>query len=177
MHHEGALRHTGIDSDRADAHFTDCFVVDYTTGMRMDGAANRLTRCHIWVGTTPPSDIPLADWSSIYACRKKQLCGGVYGYSSEVEKISVGTPEMLIGSLIEASTVITNSGFFNNSLMELKQSTAICHRGGTLRVSNCDFTATVGTEKLYEGSGENVHWNSNVLEGFDKANCPDALWG
>lgn len=146
----------------------------------MDGAANRLTRCHILGGTNPPGGIPLADWSSIYACRKKQLCGGVYGNSSEAEKISVSTPEMLIGPvafdikgcrnvldgcyadtaeigyLIEASTVITNSGFFSNSLMELKQSTAICHRGGTLRISNCDFTATVGTEKLYEGSGESV---------------------
>lgn len=198
---KGLSGNIGIYSDRADAHFTDCFVVDYTTGMRMDGAANRLTRCHIWGGTIPPSNIALSDWSSIYGRRKRQLYGGVYGDAEHVEKISVGTPEMLVGSvafymkgcrnvldgcyadtaeigyLIEASTVITNSGFFNNSLMELKKSTAICHRGGTLRVSNCDFTATVGTEKLYEGSGENVLWSSNVLEGFDRSNCPDGLWG
>lgn len=186
---KGLAGNIGIYSNRCDAHFTDCFVVDYTIGMQMDGAANRLTRCHIWGGTVPPESVSVKDWGNLYGERKRKLAAGVYGDTADVDELNVGTPEMLLGSiafilrggrnvvdgcyadtaeigyLVEAPTVITNSGFFNNKLMELKKSTAISHKKGMLRVTNCDFSGSVGTEKVYEGSGEMVYWEGNALFG------------
>ena len=51
---KGLSGNVGIWSDKHDAHFNDCFVVDYTVGMRILGGANRLTRCHLLGGTVPP---------------------------------------------------------------------------------------------------------------------------
>ena len=186
---KGLAGNVGIWSDRHDAHFNDCFVVDYTVGMRMLGSANRLSRCHLWGGTVPPKNISVKDWSEIFGERKKARQVGIYGdalneiYDNEV-------PEMLENSIafdiqgsynvldgcyadtaetgynIARNARLINCDFFNNMLMGLKKSTAINHIGGKLSVMMCTFRSTVGTEVLYAGDKENVDWDNNIVSGF-----------
>lgn len=186
---KGLSGNVGIYSDKHDAHFTDCFVIDYTVGMRMLGGANRLTRCHIWGGTVPPKSISVKEWSDIYAERKMKLANGVYGEVKEEYENDV--PEMLIdsiafdlegghnvldgcyadtaqtGYLIRRNARMINCDFFNNKLMGLKRSVAIKHIQGELSVISCKFRGTVGTEILYEGNKENVEWIANQTVGGD----------
>jgi hypothetical protein len=192
---KGLSGNVGIWSDKHDAHYNDCFVVDYTVGMRMLGAANRLTRCHLWGGTVPPKSISVKEWSDIYAERKVKLNNGVYEEIKEEYQNEV--PEMLIdsvafdiqgwfnvldgcyadtaeiGYLINADTRMTNCDFFNNKLMGLKKSTAIKHMGGKLKVVSCTFRGTVGTEILYEGKNTDVVWLANEVSGGDGMVIPE----
>ncbi len=193
---KGLNGNIGIWSDRHDAHFHDCIVVDYTIGMQIWGSANRITRCHLWSGTVPPMDTSVEEWSSIYGERKMKLKSGVYGPDEEQEYQNA-VPEMLIGSvsfdmrgacnvldgcyadtaetgyLIYNDARLVNCDFFNNKLMELKQSTAIKHVKGHLVVMSCAFRGTVGTEKLYEGIGEQVDWIANKSTGGEGMREPD----
>ena len=193
---KGLSGNIGIWSDKHDAHFNDCIVVDYTIGMQMWGSANRITRCHLWSGTVPPLDISVEDWSKIYGERKMKLNNGVYGVQ-EQQQYQNSVPEMLIGSIsfdihggcnvldgcyadtaeigyqIHSDTSLVNCDFFNNKLMGLKQSTAIRHLGGHLVVMSCAFRGTVGTEKLYEGSCENVAWIANKSTGGEGMKVPE----
>lgn len=187
---KGLSGNVGIWSDKCDAHFNDCFVIDYTVGIRLLGFSNRLTRCHLWGGTVPPENYSMEEWSGIYGERKKKLFSGVYGAEAANGKYDNDSPEMLLESIsfdiagggnvldgcyadtakigyrINGDTRLIGCDFFNNQLMGLKKSTAILHLRGTLVASLCRFTATVGTEKLYEGSGENVIWDHNIAGGF-----------
>ncbi len=87
-----------IYTNRHDAHFNDCIVVDYTIGMQVLGSANRITRCHLWIGTVPPRGVSVKDWSDIYAERKLKLSNGVYGEDVSKEYQN-DIPEMLDGSI------------------------------------------------------------------------------
>ena len=189
---KGLSGNVGIWSDKDDAHFNDCFVIDYTVGMRMLGTANRISRCHVWGGTVPPKNLSVQDWSEIYGKRKKQLWAGVYGQDADKAEAENDVPEMLIGSIAfdikgfnnildgcyadtteigfqtENYTRIVGCNFFNNRLMGLKKSSAINHIGGRLTVTMCVFRSTVGTEILYNGSKEDVEWVSNTVRGFAK---------
>jgi len=192
---KGLSGNVGIFSDRHDAHFNDCIVVDYTVGMRLLGSANRVTRCHLWSGTVPPRSTSVEDWSALYAQRKKKAASGVYG-PGEKGDYSNDIPEMLDGSvsfdirgganvldgcyadtaevgyLISGSTRLINCDFFNNQLMGLKRSTAIRHTGGSLTLIACNFRGTVGTEKLYEGTGKDVTWIACTASGGDNMAVP-----
>jgi hypothetical protein len=185
---KGLSGNVGIWSDKCDAHYNDCFVIDYTVGMRMLGAANRISRCHLWGGTVAPKNYSMEEWSDIYGERKRKLINGVYG--NEKSDCQNDVPEMLensiafdiqgwynvldgcfadtaqIGYQIAAHTRLIGCDFFNNQLMGFKTSTAIKHTGGELTVIASTFRATVGTEKLYEGDGENVNWQNNFVSGF-----------
>lgn len=187
---KGLAGNIGIWSDKHDAHFNDCFVIDYTIGMRMLGSANRISRCHLWGGTVPPESISVKDWSEIYGERKKQLLNGVYGKDADKAEAENDVPEMLknsiafdmqggcnildgcyadtaeIGFNIHRDARIIGCDFFNNKLMGLKKSTAINHIGGKLSVAMCAFRSTVGTEILYSGNRENVDWENNTVSGF-----------
>jgi len=77
------------------------------------------------------------------------------------------------GYLIYNDARLVNCDFFNNKLMELKQSTAIKHVKGHLVVMSCAFRGTVGTEKLYEGIGEQVDWIANKSTGGEGMREPD----
>lgn len=191
---KGLSGNIGIYSDKHDAHFNDCIVVDYTIGMQILGSANRITRCHLWSGTIPPEDTSIADWSALYAERKSRLLSGTYGAVEEEYRNAV--PEMLKGSIsfdmhgacnvldgcyadtaetgyfIRNDTRMVNCDFFNNKLMGLKESTAIRHTGGHLTVLSCAFRGTAGTEKLYEGSGNNVDWIASQSSGGEGMNVP-----
>lgn len=187
---KGLAGNVGIWSNKHDAHFNDCFVIDYTIGMRMLGSANRISRCHLWGGTVPPENISVKDWSEIYGKRKKGLANGVYGNDANKVESENDVPEMLknsiafdiqggynildgcyadtaeIGFNIHSNTRIIGCDFFNNKLMGLKKSTAINHIGGRLSVMMCAFRSTVGTEVLYVGNKDNVDWDKNTVTGF-----------
>ena len=62
-------------------------------------------------------------------------------------------------------TIMINCDFFNNKLMGMKNLTAIKHVKGNLSVVSCRFRGTVGSEVLYEGTGEDVEWISNIAVG------------
>lgn len=195
---KGLAGNIGIWSDKHDAHFNDCFVIDYTVGMRMLGSANRISRCHLWGGTVPPENYSVEEWSEIYGERKRKLNNGVYGKDLN-ETYENDIPEMLqnsiafdmqggcnildgcyadtaeIGFNIHKDTRIIGCDFFNNKLMGLKKATVIKHHGGRLDVMLCAFRGPAGTEILYEGSGEDVHWTSNSLRGGEGMKPPTFL--
>lgn len=196
---KGLAGNVGIWSDKHDAHFNNCFIIDYTIGMRMLGSSNRLTHCHIWGGTVPPKNIDIKDWSEIYGERKKELLNGVYGKDADKGKYENDVPEMLensiafdimggsnildgcyadtaeIGFNIHSDARIIGCDFFNNKLMGLKKSTAINHIGGRLDVMLCKFRGMAGTEVLYEGIEKNVVWSSNQSSGGKGMEVPEFL--
>ena len=192
---KGLSGNIGIFTDRHDAHFNDCIVVDYTIGIQVWGSSNRITRCHLWGGTVPPRSIAIKDWSDIYAERKKKRYGGVYGEIQD-EDYENEIPEMLDGSVafdirgsanvldgcyadtaeigfrIAAPTRMINCDFFNNKMMGLKHSTAIKHEKGSLVVISCKFRGMAGTEVLYEGGREDVTWIACAASGGEKMVIP-----
>lgn len=194
---KGLAGNVGIWSDKHDAHYTNCFIIDYTVGMRMLGSSNRLTHCHIWGGTVPPKNIAVKDWSEIYGERKKELLNGVYGKDADKGKYENDVPEMLensiafdimggsnildgcyadtaeIGFKIHSDARIIGCDFFNNKLMGLKKSTAIKHVGGRIDVMLCVFRGMAGTEVLYEGTQQNVFWLSNKTSGGKGMEIPE----
>lgn len=194
---KGLSGNVGIWSDKHDAHFNDCFVIDYTVGMRMLGTANRISRCHLWGGTVPPKNYSVEEWSEIYGQRKLGLTDGVYGKGIEDSEYENNVPEMLLNSIafdmigacnildgcyadtaeigfyIHHDTRIINCDFFNNKLMGLKKSTAIKHTGGRLDVMLSLFRGTAGSEVLYEGTGQNVFWTQNRSHGGEGMRVPE----
>ena len=196
---KGLAGNVGIWSDKHDAHFNDCFVIDYTIGMRMLGSANRISRCHLWGGTVPPENYSLEEWSKAYGDRKRKLLSGVYENEAEKEEYNNTVPEMLknsiafdikgfcnildgcyadtaeIGFNIHSDTRIIGCDFFNNKLMGLKKATVIKHHGGRLDVMLCSFRGTSGTEILYEGIEKGVVWTSNKSSGGKGMEVPEFL--
>lgn len=187
---KGLAGNVGIWSDKHDAHYNDCFVIDYTVGMRMLGSANRISRCHLWGGTVPPKDYSVKEWSEIYGQRKRNLLNGIYGEKLDSKEFQNHTPEMLensiafdivgscnildgcyadtaeIGFRICNDTRIIGCDFFNNVMMGIKKSTMIQHEGGRLQVMMSSFRATVGTEILYVGNRDDLQWTNNTISGF-----------
>jgi len=185
----GLAGNVGIECQMSDCHFTDCFVIDYTKGIRATGSSNRFTRCHVWGGTVPPKGMGFKAWSDAYARRKRLEVARKWTAEDARAHLALGVPEMLPGSTafecfaganvfdgcyadtaeigfdVRAPAVIVNSGFYNNPRMNLRKSTAVVHRGGRLRVAFCDFRGGANCEKLYEGSGKNIEWVGNDVYG------------
>lgn len=174
---------TGIYTNECDGHYTDCFVIDYTVGIRLAAGANRLTRCHNWGGTVPPAGKSVREWSEFYGRNKKISNAG--GYTEELERsiLAFGVPEMLKDSVsfwIESGgnvldgcfadtavtgflvrgqgNVIANSGFYNNRLMGLRGTAAVRNESKDLVISCCSFRNATGTDAAYEGREEDVTW-------------------
>jgi hypothetical protein len=189
---KGLSGNVGIWSDKCDSHFNDCFVIDYTVGMRMLGAANRISRCHLWGGTVPPKNYSVEEWSDIYGKRKLDLVNGVYGDDALDTDYENEVPEMLIDSIafdirancnvldgcyadtaaigynIAGDTRLIGCDFFNNKLMGMKNSLAINHESGKLQVHMTTFRATAGREVLYLGNKDDVDWSMNNVSGFSE---------
>jgi len=176
----------GIYTNEHDGHYTDCFVIDYTTGFKADGGANRLTRCHIWGGTIPPCGKSMKEWSLFYGNNKKLMMANQYTDEVDAAILAYGVPEMLvdsvafefnsginvldgcfadtatIGYLIRGGgNIITNSGFFNNKLMGLRNTLAIKNESKRLVVTNSFFLNATGTDRFYDGAREAVVWSNN----------------
>ncbi len=185
----GLKGNIGIYTNECDGHFTDCFVIDYTTGVKLDGAANRLTRCHIWGGTVPPSGKSFKEWSVFYGKNKVLLNTGKYTPELEREIFAFGIPEMLVdsvafeinsginvidGCFADTATigylvrggdnVITNSGFYNNKLMGLRNTLAVKNLSHRLVVTNSFFVNATGTDIFYEGESDAVVWANNNID-------------
>ena len=185
----GLKGNIGICANQCDLHFTDCFVIDYTIGVRDNGGANRYTRCHVWGGTVPPIGKSVKEWSVFYGDNKKKLIAGKYNDQMAQEILSFGVPEMLlnsiafelndgsnvldgcyadtasIGYLVKGTNnVITNSGFFNNKLMGLRNTVAIKNNSKKVIVTNCRFVNATGTDRIYEGEKETLVWQCNNVE-------------
>ena len=80
---KGLSGNVGICSEQPDCHYTDCIVVDYTTGIKDTGGSSRFTRCHVWGGTVAPESMDMKEWSSIYGERKQLFASGIYGAEGE----------------------------------------------------------------------------------------------
>ena len=185
----GLKGNIGICANECDLHFTDCFVIDYTIGVRDNGGANRYTRCHIWGGTVPPIGKTIKEWSVFYGGNKAKLFKGLYNQEMEEEILSFGVPEMLLDSVafdlnagvnvidgcyadtakigywVKGSyNVITNSGSFNNKLMGLRNTVAIKNESHRVIVNNCRFSNATGTDRIYEGKKETLVWSCNNVD-------------
>ena len=189
---KGLSGNVGIWSNKSDSHFNDCFVIDYTIGMRILGSSNRITRCHLWGGTVPPENYSVEEWSEIYGKRKMALKNGVYGEDAKANDYENNVPEMLINSIafdirggsnildgcfadtaeigynISQNTRLVGCDFFNNKLMGLKNSLAINHIKGKLSVHMSNFEGTTGKEVLYSGNPDDVEWSMNFVSGFSE---------
>ncbi len=179
----GLKGNTGIYTNECDGHYTDCFVIDYTVGIRLDGGANRLTRCHNWGGTVPPEGKSIREWSEFYGRNKKNWLSHGLDEKTEQDILAFGVPEMLpdsvsfwlesgsnvldgcfadtavIGFLVRgANNVITNSGFYNNPLMGLRGTAAIRNESDALTVANCTFQNSTGTDTVCSGRTDTVTW-------------------
>ena len=182
----GLSGNIGIYTNEHDGHYTDCFVIDYTTGFKADGGANRLTRCHIWGGTVPPVGMSFKEWSEFYGGNKKLLFSNQYTEEVDARILAAGVPEMLVGSVAfeingginvldgcfadtatigflmrGENTIITGCGFFNNKLMGLRNTLAIRNLSRRLVVTNSFFTNPTGTDRFYEGPRDTVTWTNN----------------
>ena len=182
----GLSGNIGIYTNEHDGHYTDCFVIDYTTGFKADGGANRLTRCHIWGGTVPPRGKSFEEWSRFYGENKRLMLNKQYTKEVDDSILAYGVPEMLVGSVAfeingginvldgcfadtatigflmrGENTIITGCGFFNNKLMGLRNTLAIRNESRRLVVTNSFFTNPTGTDRFYEGPRETVTWTNN----------------
>ena len=185
----GLKGNVGICANECDLHFTDCFVIDYTVGVRDNAGANRYTRCHIWGGTIAPRGKSIKEWSVFYGNNKAKVREGGYNEQMEKEILAFGIPEMLEDSIAfdlnsfcnvidgcyadtatigynvkGGDNVITNSGFFNNRLMGLRNTVAIKNTSKRLTINNCRFTDGSGTDRFYEGDRDALVWTNNNLE-------------
>lgn len=179
----------GIYTNEHDGHYTDCFIVDYTTGFKVVGGANRLTRCHIWGGTVPPVGKSIQEWSEFYGSNKKRLLNKQYTEETDASILAYGIPEMLVHSVafdicgsinvldgcfadtaeigyrVKAeNNIITNCGFYNNKLMGLRYTLAIQNESPRLVVTNSFFTNPTGTDRFYEGDPDALVWENNNAE-------------
>lgn len=186
----GLSGNIGIYTNEHDGHYTDCFVIDYTTGVKLDGGANRMTRCHIWGGTVPPKGKTFKEWSQFYGNNKMLMINGQYDEALEQKIFDFGVPEMLVGSVAfeingginvidgcfaDTATigylvrgeknVITNCGSFNNKLMGLRNTVAIQNDAPDLVVNNSFFRNATGTDRIYEGDPNAVSWSNNHMDG------------
>ena len=185
----GLKGNIGSWAKQCDLHFTDCFVIDYTIGIKDNGGANRYTRCHVWGGTVPPEGKSAKEWSIFYGGNKKKLFTQKYNDEMEQEILNFGVPEMLVdsvafelnsgGSVLDGcyadtasigywvkapDNVITNSGSFNNKLMGLRNTVAIKNESRILTVTNCRFVNGTGTDCVYEGDKEGLIWQCNNVD-------------
>ena len=125
-------------------------------------------------------------WSFLYGPKSTKP---TWTDADERNLLAKGVPEMLVNSIafdiqgggntfdicyadtaeigynVNASAIITHSGFYNNPMMGLRKSTAIVHRKGKLIVEACEFTGGANCEKLYEGTGKNFIWKTSTANG------------
>ncbi len=155
----GLSGNTAIYSDNGDSHYTDCIIVDYTTGMAMmGGGSNRLTRCHVWGGPVKALDgetIPemLKDSVSFHISSEQTILRDCYADTA------------VIGYLIEKDARLLGCSYFNNDYFGLDNITAIMQTGGELLVCDSTFVKTAEHNELYVCKGGSSKWSNNIFKG------------
>ena len=130
----GLAGNTALYSSGCDGTYTDCLVVDWTTGFRMDGGGNRLTGCHAWGGTVPPRA-----GGRFPEMLESSVCFHIAGGHNLVRDCYADTAT--IGYLVEGGGVqILGSWFLNNTTFKLDDIVIVDQRGGDLVVADCRFS-------------------------------------
>lgn len=155
----GLAGNVGISVNVGDSHFTDCVVVDYTTGIELlkDGS-NRLTRCHVWGGPIPPKEEGkepemLENSVNFFIDSTDTLLTDCYADTGKTGFV-VNKPARLIGC-----------SYYNNYDYKMDDVTVIDHRGGVLLVSNCMFRKDSPNATLFKGDKSMVLWRDNIVTG------------
>ena len=166
----GLAGNTALYSSGCDGTYTDCLVVDWTVGFRMDGGGNRLTGCHAWGGTIPPP----AE-GRLPEMLENSVCFHLGGWDNLARDCYADTGA--IGYVTEGWGIqILGSWFLNNTQFKLKDIVIVDQRKGDLSVSDCRFSYSPGT-KVYRGRlGTKVAWQNMFYRDFPRgADCPGAV--
>ncbi len=148
----GLAGNTALYLHGGDCHITDCISVDYTVGFRVArGAANRLTRCHVWGGPIRES-------------LENSVCFKVTGASAILRDCYADTGKT--GFYIDAkNTRLLGCTYYNNKDFDLDDITVIRHVSGRLLVADGLVEKTVSHMTVYNGCG-NVKWRDMMYTGF-----------
>lgn len=150
----GLSGNIGICTDENDSHYTDCVVIDYTTGIYVrHGGANRFTRCHVWGGY-------------VREMLNDSVCFRIAGGDTLLRDCYADTG--MIGFLIEGTTRVLGCAYYNNYYtFKMENPTVFVQKGGKLIVADGFFTKTSPTATLYKGTGALV-WRDNIVNNFKK---------
>lgn len=152
----GLAGNVGISTAESDSHYTDCIVIDYTTGFWVEkGGSNRFTRCHVWGGIIPPAaegeDCEmLKDSVAFDICGDDTLLRDCYADTAK------------IGFRIKADVTMSGCAFYNNYRFKLNNVTAVQHISGRLSVMQCRFSKTCPDFTVYSGENKDLTWIGNV---------------
>ena len=151
----GLAGNTGIATAESDSHYTDCIVVDYTTGFAVEsGGSNRLTRCHVWGGILPP-----VQEGEECEMLKDSVAFSIHGDDTLLRDCYADTAK--IGFKIMSDVTMSGCAFFNNYRFRLNHVTAIEHLSGSLTVMQCRFAKTCPDFTVYRGDHRDVTWLGN----------------
>lgn len=140
----------------SDSHFVDCVVVDYTTGFRICGGANRLTRCHVWGG---PVREMLDDSVNYDIDGEANILRDCYADTGKTGFLVAGRAHRFNGC-----------DYFANDVFKLNDITIVRQNGGDVLFSECKFSKNASSVKVYEGEGR-ITWRDMFYTGFG-ANDP-----
>ena len=169
----GMAGNAGLFVQGGDSHYTDCVAVDWTVGFRIQGGANRLTRCHTWGGPVPPAkkgEPPemLKDSINFWidtGC--STILRDCYADSGKIG--------FLVDGWGDGDTRLLGCSYFNNKFFGLDDITVIKHVHGRLLVTDGSITKSAPHMKVYEGSCP-VVWQNMLYSGFGKDDdCPGAI--
>lgn len=168
----GLAGNVAVWSTGSDSHYTDCIIVDYTTGFRMGrGGSNRLTRCHVWGGPLPPVQ-PGGEPEML----KDSVSFWIDG-DGDVILRDCYADTAKTGFLIDGGDVhLAGCRYYNNyRAFKLDDVIVVYHRKGRLLVSECRFHKTCPQARVYKGVGT-VEWRNMIYVNFPSdADLPGAL--
>ena len=159
---KGLAGNTGLCVMGSDGHYTDIFVVDYTTGIHLlSGGSNRLTRCHVWGGCVPaPKSGEMREMlkDSVNFWIGKQCAGAIlrdcYADTGCVGFLCEGWETRIFGC----------SYFWNKRFDADAKAVVFKQPGGSMLVSGFCMSKTIPGVKLYEGCGR-VDWRDMIYRG------------
>lgn len=154
----GLAGNVGISSKEGDSHYTDCIVVDYTTGIELlGGGANRLTRCHVWGGVIPPA-APGRPPEML----ENSVCYRLSSGDALLRDCYADTGKT--GFEVVENARLLGCAYYNNYDFKLDDVTVIHQTGGALLVTDGYFSKTSPRARMYSGTGQ-VRWQNNTYIG------------
>ena len=164
----GLAGNVGIHTNGGDSHYTDCIVVDYTTGIEVSGGgANRFTRCHVWGGCIPPRREG-EDCEMLV----NSICFKIAGNATLLRDCYADTGKT--GFYLNGTASLLGCCYYNNFVFKMDDTTVIRHEAGEVVVADCTFIKTSPKSRIYRGAGTGVTWRNNTYTGFDDADVPES---